>query len=74
MMLTYVAHPNTEPYIIKHGDRVGQLLFLSPGKVNMGVNFVEVLDPGIGDPDKTQFIPTLRRTDRGAGGFGSTGR
>jgi len=73
MMLTYIAHPNTEPYIIKHGDRVGQLLFLSPGKVSMGVNFVEVLDTGI-DPDKSRFIPSLRPSERGSNGFGSTGR
>lgn len=62
MLLTYIAPPDSPPFIITHGDRIGQLLFLSPGKVNMGVQFEEVDD-----------LNVLRNTKRGADGFGSTG-
>lgn len=62
-LLTYIALPGAQPFVIRHHDRIAQLLFLTPGKVDMGVNFVAV--------DKQEHLPV---TGRGAGGFGSTGR
>lgn len=61
--LIYIAPPNSPAFVIKDGDRVGQLLFLSPGKINMDVQFREV-----------DHVDSLRQTDRGDGGFGSTGK
>lgn len=62
-LLTYIALPGTQPFVIKDGDRIAQLLFLSPAKVDMNVNFMPVDD-----------VKYLSSSDRGAGGFGSTGR
>ena len=66
MLLTYIAPPDTEPFIIKDGDRIGQLLFFNPGKVDMGTTFVECADEVI--------FRATRSTRRGTDGFGSTGR
>jgi dUTP pyrophosphatase len=62
-LLTYIAHPNAQPFIIKPGDRIAQLLFVTPGVVSMDVSFVEV-----------KSLEDLSKTGRGADGFGSTGR
>lgn len=44
-----------EPRFVRHGDRIGQVVFIP----YMNVNFIEVDD--------------LEKTERGDGGFGSTG-
>lgn len=62
-LLTYIALPGAQPFPIKDGDRIAQLLFLQPGKVDMGVNFMPV--------DKLEYLTS---TSRGGNGFGSTGR
>ena len=68
-LLTYIALPGSQPFVIKPGDRIAQLLFLRPGVVNIGegaegVNFVEAT--------AAEFAELT--TGRGQGGFGSTGR
>lgn len=62
MLLTFIS-PNHEPFVIHDGDRIGQLLFLTPGKVDMGVNFIDVF--------RHEDLPL---SGRGVNGFGSTGR
>lgn len=62
-LLTYIALPGTQPFVIKPGDRIAQLLFVKPGIISMDVNFVEV--------DSLEALP---KSGRGANGFGSTGR
>lgn len=47
---------STEPRFIKHGERIGQVVFIP----YMNVNFIEV--------------ESLDATERGDGGFGSTGK
>jgi dUTP pyrophosphatase len=61
MLLTYIASPNMPPFIIRHGDRIAQLLFLAPGIIQHPTITVV---PSVMD---------LRQTNRGTGGFGSTG-
>lgn len=73
VILTYIAPFSvTTPFRINHGDKIAQLLFLSPAKVNIAdVTFTDVM--AVHD-DKGWAVPQLRETDRGAGGFGSTGK
>jgi dUTP pyrophosphatase len=62
-LLTYIALPGTQPFVIKDGDRIAQLVFMAPGKVEMNINWMEVA--------KVEYLSS---SERGAGGFGSTGR
>lgn len=60
VLLTYVTFPDNKPFVIKHGDRIAQLLFTYPSHPE----FVEVkllTDLPVPDSNRT-------------GGFGSTGR
>lgn len=63
VLLMYVAHPDTAPFRINHGDRIGQLLFVEPSALSFGVQFLPASN-----------LDDLRPTLRGEGGFGSTGR
>jgi len=67
VLLTYVAHPNDPPYVIKHGDRIAQLMFLPPDSV---------LYPTFASRSLQSELPPSNSTriDGTAGGFGSTGR
>lgn len=67
VLLTYVTSPDNEPYVIKHGDRIAQLLFVRANSLLypqfQSVNFVS----GLPVPDSNRGAGT-------EGGFGSTGR
>ncbi len=62
-LLTYIALPGSQPFVIKPGDRIAQLVFLPRGIVDTDVRFIEVAQQAM-----------LGATYRGEGGFGSTGR
>jgi dUTP pyrophosphatase len=62
-LLTYIAHPDSPPFVIKPGDRIAQLLFLPNGVVRQDVNFIIAYS-----------LEDLPPSGRGVGGFGSTGR
>lgn len=60
VMLTYVALPESQPYVIRHGDRIAQLLYLPAGSfMSPTYTFAEL---------NAFHRPTSR-----VGGFGSTG-
>lgn len=63
IILSYITKLDAPPYVIRHDDRIAQLLFLRAGEVSADVKFIPVQNPCL-----------LRLTDRGDGGFGSTGR
>jgi len=46
----------TEPFVVKKGDRVAQLLFMPVMQARL------------------EIVDELEKTERGAGGFGSTGK
>lgn len=60
--LIYVAHPGAQPFIINHGDRIGQMVFVHSDAL-MYPNFLP-----------RNSVDQLRPADRGSNGFGSTGR
>jgi len=58
-MSVILANIGTQDYTIENGDRIAQLLFVGAITGEEGIEFVET--------------DTLSTTDRGSGGFGSTG-
>ncbi len=67
VLLTFVTHPNSPPFVIKHGDRIAQLLF---------VDADSLLRPTIKSVSLLGELPPANsnRIAGTAGGFGSTGR
>jgi dUTP pyrophosphatase len=64
VIMMYLAPINAEPFVIQHGDRIGQLLFLPPNVCDLSVSFDTVLT-------KAELpVPNSNRV----GGFGSTGQ
>jgi dUTP pyrophosphatase len=60
VLLTYVAAPDAPPFVIKHGDRIAQLLFTDPVYPEFDAVALQSDLP----------VPDSNRT----GGFGSTGQ
>lgn len=60
VLLCYIAHPDAEPLIIRHGERIAQFMYIPP-----------MQHPSFVDVDTREQLPAPNSNRRG--GFGSTG-
>lgn len=67
VLLTYLAPPGTPPFVVTHGMRIAQLLYVPP----VPIEFAARAYPLFVELDSAELLPNADSTR--VGGFGSTG-